>query len=167
MGEDGELMILKTLFIESEPMKNTTIQFGGDKKVRSSFLSKPETRFKQWAAPIISDKIETYHLTLTTILWSLINSISRFYDKKYLNLPWIVSLMIVLQYLTDLFDGEVGRQRNTGLIKWGFYASSIYCFQQRLPSVSQALPSTLIRFKKNCGTMTCRPRASLTGKVQF
>ena len=29
--------------------------------------------------------------------------------------------MILLQYLTDLFDGELGRQRDTGLIKWGFY----------------------------------------------
>ena len=34
---------------------------------------------------------------------------------------WLVSLMILLQYLTDLFDGELGRQRDTGLIKWGFY----------------------------------------------
>ena len=38
-----------------------------------------------------------------------------------LNWLWGVSLMIVLQYLTDLADGEVGRRRNTGLIKWGFY----------------------------------------------
>lgn len=29
--------------------------------------------------------------------------------------------MIIGQYLTDLFDGAVGRMRNTGLIKWGYY----------------------------------------------
>lgn len=34
---------------------------------------------------------------------------------------WMVSLLIVLQYITDLFDGAVGRSRDTGLIKWGFY----------------------------------------------
>jgi phosphatidylglycerophosphate synthase len=33
---------------------------------------------------------------------------------------WGVSLAIVLQYLTDLFDEAVGRTRNTGLVKWGF-----------------------------------------------
>ncbi|MGE4489428.1 MAG: CDP-alcohol phosphatidyltransferase family protein, partial [Kiritimatiellales bacterium] len=25
------------------------------------------------------------------------------------------------QYLTDLLDGAVGRERNTGLVKWGYY----------------------------------------------
>ena len=34
---------------------------------------------------------------------------------------WLVSLMIALQYFTDLFDGAVGRSRNTGLVKWGFF----------------------------------------------
>ncbi|MBM3199788.1 hypothetical protein FJZ53_02535 [Candidatus Woesearchaeota archaeon] len=29
--------------------------------------------------------------------------------------------MIVFQYVTDLFDGAVGRYRNTGLVKWGYY----------------------------------------------
>ena len=33
----------------------------------------------------------------------------------------MISLMIVLQYITDLFDGAVGRYRNTGLVKWGFF----------------------------------------------
>ncbi len=30
-------------------------------------------------------------------------------------------LVILLQYITDLFDGAVGRHRDTGLVKWGFY----------------------------------------------
>lgn len=29
--------------------------------------------------------------------------------------------MIVFQYVTDMFDGAVGRYRKTGLVKWGFY----------------------------------------------
>ena len=29
--------------------------------------------------------------------------------------------MIMFQYVTDLFDGAVGRYRNTGLVKWGYY----------------------------------------------
>ncbi len=29
--------------------------------------------------------------------------------------------MIFLQYITDLLDGKVGRERNTGLIQWGYY----------------------------------------------
>ncbi len=95
--------------------------FGGDKKVGSSLLTNPETRFKNWAIPKIPPEIETYHLTLTTLLWSFINVLIAFEVKEHLGLLWLVSLMILLQYLTDLFDGELGRQRDTGLIKWGFY----------------------------------------------
>ncbi len=102
-------------------MQENKKTFGGDKKVGSSILTRPENRFKYWAVPKIPASIETYHLTMTTLLWSLINVIVGFYVKENLNLLWLVSLMIILQYITDLFDGEVGRQRNTGLIKWGFY----------------------------------------------
>jgi len=95
--------------------------FGGDKKVGHSLLTGPETRLKNWAIPKIPSDIETYHLTLTTLLWSFINLLIAFEAKEHLGLLWLVSLMIIFQYLTDLFDGELGRQRDTGLIKWGFY----------------------------------------------
>jgi len=40
-------------------------------------------------------------------------------------------LAVFLQYITDLFDGAVGRKRNTGLVKWGFYMDHFldYVFQ--------------------------------------
>ena len=95
--------------------------FGGDKKVGHSLLTGPETRLKNWVVPGIPAAIETYHLTLSTLLWSFINILVAFEVKEHLALLWLVSLMILLQYLTDLFDGELGRQRDTGLIKWGFY----------------------------------------------
>ena len=90
-------------------------------KVGHSILSKPENSLKGWAVPRIPDNIETYHLTLLTLLWSLINVILGCYAKDNLQVLWLVSILILFQYLTDLFDGELGRQRNTGLIKWGFY----------------------------------------------
>jgi len=95
--------------------------FAGDRKVGKSLLTGPETRFKKWAVPRLPAFIETYHLTLTTILWSAGNTVVAFYARANLSLLWIVSLMIALQYVTDLFDGELGRQRETGLVKWGFY----------------------------------------------
>ncbi|MGA1867953.1 MAG: CDP-alcohol phosphatidyltransferase family protein [bacterium] len=96
-------------------------EFGGDKKVGKSLLSNIENRFKYWAVPKIPHCIETYHLTIMTLLWSITNIVIGFFAKNNLSLLWLVSLMIVFQYVTDLFDGELGRQRNTGLIKWGFY----------------------------------------------
>lgn len=96
-------------------------RFAGDKKVGRSLLSRPETALKNWVVPRIPKGIETYHLTLMTLVWIGFNVYFGFKAKEDLSALWFVSLMIVLQYLTDLFDGEVGRQRNTGLIKWGFY----------------------------------------------
>ena len=96
-------------------------RFAGDQKVGKSILHGPETRFKLWAVPKILPTVETWHLTLMTLVWSLVNVLVGLFARGHLWLLWIVSLMIVLQYLTDLFDGELGRQRNTGLIKWGFY----------------------------------------------
>jgi phosphatidylglycerophosphate synthase len=34
---------------------------------------------------------------------------------------WAVSAMILGQYLTDHFDGKIGKYRNTGLERWGYY----------------------------------------------
>lgn len=102
-------------------MPDSKKTFAGDKKVGQSLLTRPENNLKQWAVPKIPGWLETYHLTYMTLGWSLVNVILAFYAKANLKLLWLVSLMIVLQYLSDLFDGEVGRQRDTGLIKWGFY----------------------------------------------
>ncbi len=99
----------------------TETQFGGDKKVGKSLLSNAENKLKYWAVPKIPPRIETYHLTFMTLAWSIINVALGFFARDNLHILWFVSLMIVLQYVTDLFDGELGRQRDTGLIKWGFY----------------------------------------------
>lgn len=99
----------------------TKAEFGGDKKVGRSLLTGPENRFKFWAVPKLPRWLETYHLTMMTVLWGLGNILAAFPARHDLNWLWVVSAMIVCQYVTDLFDGELGRQRRTGLIKWGFY----------------------------------------------
>ena len=97
------------------------MEFGGDKKKGRSVLSSAENRLKNWTVPRLPKWLTTYHLTLTTVAWSVVNILLAFNIRQKPVLLWWVSLMIVLQYLTDLFDGELGRRRNTGLIKWGFY----------------------------------------------
>lgn len=100
---------------------NDTKEFAGDKKAGSSLLTPLELTLKNWLVPKIPLSVETWHLTFMTLAWSI--GVVIFGALATGNLQWIwgISLMIVLQYLTDLADGEVGRRRNTGLIKWGFY----------------------------------------------
>ena len=71
---------------------------------------------------------QTDHLTAMTIVWGLGNlgfAVAATHDLRWL---LGVAAMIALQYLTDLFDGAVGRSRGTGLVRWGFYADHLLDF---------------------------------------
>ena len=86
-------------------MQNET--FGGDKKVGASILSGPENRFKYWAVPLVPSRVQTDHLTLLTLLWSLVNIGAAFFIKEHPLLLWVVSLMIVLQYISDVIPASL------------------------------------------------------------
>lgn len=95
--------------------------FNGDKKVGVSLLGKWEKRFIAKTVPLVPAGLETYHLTLSTILWSGFIIIFSYLAQKDIQWMWGTSFMILLQYLTDLWDGPVGRTRGTGLVRWGYY----------------------------------------------
>lgn len=97
-------------------------QFAGDKKVGLSLFGRWEKRLVNKFVAKIPKSIETYHLTYSTLIWCgfiiLFGYLANIYNIRWL---WGTSVMIVLQYITDLFDGAVGRLRNTGLVRWGYY----------------------------------------------
>lgn len=97
------------------------MKFAGDKKKGASIFGVLEKKLVEKYTSRIPKSIETYHLTMLTVLWSAMIVIFGFLAKN--NIKWLlpISLMIIFQYITDLFDGAVGRYRNTGLVKWGYY----------------------------------------------
>jgi phosphatidylglycerophosphate synthase len=80
-----------------------------------------EDRLRPYLARYVPAKLETYHLTLLTLVWSFGVVISGYFAQFDMHWLWLSCLMIVFQYITDLLDGTIGRMRNTGLIKWGYY----------------------------------------------
>ena len=98
-------------------MKN----FAGDKKEGAWFLQRWEYKLRDFLVPLVPRFIETYHLTLTTILWSCLVLFAGYKAQYNTQWLWLSSLSIFGQYVTDLLDGAVGRARNTGLVKWGYY----------------------------------------------
>src|SRR5215204_1639119 len=92
--------------------------FAGAGKVGESLFSPWERRFVARYVTRVPKFLETYHLTLLTIVWSLAILFFGWLARENIQWLWMVSLMIVFQYITDLFDGAVGRHRNTGLVKW-------------------------------------------------
>jgi phosphatidylglycerophosphate synthase len=102
--------------------------FAGDQKTGRSILGRAEKRLVRAYVSRIPSRLETYHLTLMTLGWSLGVLLFGYLSARWIGWIWGISLMLALQYLTDLFDGAVGRQRGTGLVKWGFYMDHLLDF---------------------------------------
>ena len=98
-----------------------TQEFAGAHKTNTSFLSPLERRIAPIAVPWIPGGLETYHLTMLTLLWSGLIIVFSYLAAQDLRWLWGVSVMIALQWVTDFFDGKVGKYRNTGLVRWGYY----------------------------------------------
>ncbi len=98
-----------------------TQQFAGATKTNTSFLSPLERRLAPVVLPLIPPWLETYHLTMLTLVWSLLILLFSYLAAGEIRWLSLVSAMIFLQYLTDHYDGKIGKYRNTGLARWGYY----------------------------------------------
>jgi len=98
-----------------------TQQFAGATKTNTSFLTPLERRLAIRVLPRIPGWLQTYHLTMMTLVWSSMILLFSFLAAKDLRWLWMVSLMVFMQYVTDHYDGKVGKYRNTGLVRWGYY----------------------------------------------
>ena len=96
-------------------------EFAGAHKTNNSFLAPLERRLAPIVIPRIPLWLETQHLTMLTLLWSLLILLFSFLASRNLRWLWLVSVMIALQWVTDHYDGKVGKHRNTGLVRWGYY----------------------------------------------
>ncbi len=98
-----------------------TQHFAGATKTNTSFLTPLERRI----APIVLSRIpawlETHHLTMLTLVWSALILLFSYFAASDIRWLWLVSAMIFLQYVTDHYDGKIGKYRNTGLVRWGYY----------------------------------------------
>jgi len=95
--------------------------FAGDQKKGTWILAKAEKQLVNWLVTRVPSFIETYHLTLLTLLWSAGVIVCSFLARENIHWLWFVSLFVLLQYFSDVLDGAVGRYRKTGLVKWGYY----------------------------------------------
>lgn len=96
-------------------------EFAGASKTNTSILSHWERRLTPFILPKIPSWLETYHLTMLTLLWSILILVFSYLSSTNIRWLWVVSGMIVFQYITDYYDGKVGKYRNTGLFRWGYY----------------------------------------------
>ena len=98
-----------------------TQQFAGASKTNTSFLTPFERRLAVRVLPRIPSWLETYHLTMLTLLWSGLILFFSWLAASDLRWLWGVSVMVAAQYVTDHYDGKIGKYRGTGLVRWGYY----------------------------------------------
>jgi phosphatidylglycerophosphate synthase len=103
-------------------------QYALASKASSSLLSPLERRMARRALPHIPSWLETYHLTLLTLVWCAGLVFFGHLAARDLRWLWASSLTVVMHYLTDHFDGKVGKYRGTGLVRWGFYMDHLLDF---------------------------------------
>ena len=95
--------------------------FAGHLKKGASFLSDHEQQFIKKYTPRVPSWLQTQHLTLLSLVWVGLIIYFSFLAKKNVSWMWIVSICVFLQWISDVFDGAVGRYRGSGLVKWGYY----------------------------------------------
>ena len=96
--------------------------FGGDKKLpMKSLLARHDRRLIDSNIHRFPIWVEDYHLTLMTVPWSIGLIIFGWLARYNYHWLWGSSMMLFLQWFTDSFDGALGRYRDTGIPKWGFY----------------------------------------------
>jgi archaetidylinositol phosphate synthase len=100
--------------------------FAGAGKSNRGMLVPLERRLTAFLLPRIPAWLETYHLTLLTPLWSILIVVFGYLAANNLRWLWLTNLMIVFHYFTDHLDGKLGKYRNTGLRKWGFYMDHLF-----------------------------------------
>jgi phosphatidylglycerophosphate synthase len=97
-------------------------QFKGDKKLPlKSPLARAERALIDALTPRFPRWIEGYHLTLATIPLSALCIAAGYLARSNLAWLWLASAALFLQWFTDSFDGALGRFRDTGIPKWGYY----------------------------------------------
>lgn len=97
-----------------------------DRKENNYFFIDIDNFFFEKLIHYVPSNIETYHLTLLSLLWSALVIVFGYLSST--NIQWLCasSVIIVAHYITDMLDGKVGKLRDTGLVKWGYYMDHFF-----------------------------------------
>lgn len=80
-----------------------------------------EQRLIRWIVPRLPSRLRSTHLTLASLPISGMIVLASFLAHDHVEWLWAVSACIVLQWFTDSLDGALGRFRQEGLFRWGYY----------------------------------------------
>jgi len=107
--------------------KVTDNDFHGDSKVASPSLTLPlEKKMTEFFLPKFPHFLQGHHLTLLSLPISFSLLFFYYLAQSNINYLWLSSLMIFLQWFTDTLDGALGKYRDFGTRRWGFYMDHLF-----------------------------------------
>jgi len=96
-------------------------------KIFSSSLLYPiERRVTKYIAKYVPPFIGTKSLTFLSLVSSFLIFISYYLSVDNHQFFLFATFFIVLQWIFDILDGEIGRQRKEGFVKWGYYMDHLF-----------------------------------------
>jgi len=78
-------------------------------------------KLKEYVIPRLPSWITTYNLTLISIFWSITILIAGYLSKFNIKWLYLVMVCVFFHWVTDSLDGALGKYRNTGAVKWGYF----------------------------------------------
>lgn len=93
-----------------------------------SVLRALEAPLIAWLVPRLPQRLKSTHLTFATLPICGVIVAACALSRADVRWLWLASAAIVLQWLTDSLDGALGRARNTGLVRWGYYVDHLLDF---------------------------------------
>ena len=96
--------------------------------INNSLLRKYEASIILMLIKFVPKSIGTKTLTNITLVSSVLAFLSYFLAGENLFFLHFASLFILMQWIFDCLDGAVGRLRNEGFVRWGYYMDHFYDF---------------------------------------
>ncbi|MFP4403755.1 MAG: CDP-alcohol phosphatidyltransferase family protein [Candidatus Woesearchaeota archaeon] len=94
--------------------------------INHSIFRPLEIKITKYLANYVPSFIGTKTLTFITLFCSLFVFLSYFLSKNNKWFFLIASFWIVMQWIFDCLDGTIGRMRNQGFVRWGFYMDHFF-----------------------------------------
>lgn len=96
------------------------------KFANNSFLSPIELRITKKLCKLVPISVGTKALTFLSLGSSLLILSSYILAGKILISLFAASFFIIMQWIFDCLDGEIGRSRKEGFVRWGFYMDHLF-----------------------------------------
>lgn len=96
------------------------------KTVNTSIFRSLERRATEKLCALVPPGIGTKNITFFGLLSSFGVCVSYYLCRKSFSFLFLASFFIIMEWIFDCLDGAIGRVRDEGFIRWGYYMDHLF-----------------------------------------